>query len=152
MTQPYSQRPIILVEDDPHHADLITEALQAGGLQNPLVHLDTGRAALDYFFQGAYHEQPRRRDLEDCPCLVILDIRLLDFDGLAVLKRLKQDRLYELIPVVVLSTSTNSRDLKRAYDLQANAYVTKSADYREFFEKVRATGNYWVTVNQSPIP
>lgn len=151
MPQPHSIMPVVLVEDDPHHAELITEALRAGGLQNPLVHVETGLAALDYFFQGAYHEQPRWRDPADCPCLVILDIRLPDLDGLAVLKRLKQDRLYELIPVVIMSTSTNPRDLKRAYDLQANAYVTKSADHREFFEKVRVVGNYWVTVNQSPL-
>lgn len=142
-------RPILLVEDDPHHAELITEALRVGGLENPILLARTGREALEHFFQGAAYGQPRLHRLAECPCCVILDLRLPDIEGHEILKRLKQDRLFELIPVVVLTTSTDERDIKRAYDLQANGYITKVVDYQEFFEKVRHAGTYWVTVNKS---
>lgn len=142
-------RVILLVEDDPHHAELITDALRAGGLENPILFMSTGREALEYFFQHASISQPRLHRLADCPCLVILDLRLPDIEGFEVLKRLKQDRVFELIPVLILSTSADERDLKRCYDLRANGYVTKPVDFQEFFEKVRQTGIYWIRLNES---
>lgn len=151
MTPKVPLKPILLVDDDEHHVELITEALRAGGLGNPILAVQTGQAALDYFFQGPRHGQPRMSNLADCPCLVVLDLRLPDMEGLEVLKRLKQDRVFELIPVMILTTSANERDIKRGYDLQANAYLTKPVEFKEFFEKVRQAGIYWVMINE-PIP
>lgn len=144
-------KPILLVDDDQHHTELIIEALQAGGLGNPIVTRESGHAALDYFFEGPAHERSRFDNIADCPCLVVLDLKLPDMEGLAVLKRLKQDRVYELMPVMILTTSASERDIKRGYDLQANAYVTKPVEFREFFEKVRQAGIYWIMINE-PIP
>lgn len=144
-------KPILVVEDDQHHAELIVEALQAGGLTNRVVTVETGEAALNYFFHEGRLERPRWGDLRDCPCLVILDLKLPDMSGLEVLKRLKQDRIFELIPVMILTTSANERDIKRAYDLQTNAYLTKPVDFTQFFEKVRQAGVFWAMLNeQSP--
>jgi CheY-like chemotaxis protein len=144
-------KPILLVDDDQHHTELIVEALRSGGLGNPIVSLDCGRAALEYFFDGVNHERARYNSLADCPCLVVLDLRLPDMEGLEVLRRLKHDRTYELIPVMILTTSAVERDIRRGFDLQANAYVTKPVDFHEFFEKVRQAGIYWVMVNE-PVP
>jgi CheY-like chemotaxis protein len=144
-------KPILLVDDDEHHTELVVEALRAGGLTNRIISVETGQAALEYFFHNANSQQPRWNDLRDCPCLVILDLRLPDMEGLAVLKRLKQDRVFELIPVMILTTSADERDIKRGYDLQANAYLTKPVDFKEFAEKVRQAGIFWVLINE-PAP
>jgi CheY-like chemotaxis protein len=141
----------VLVEDDPHHAELIIEALGQAGLANPVIRLETGQAALAYFFEGAQWEQARAFAPEARPCLVILDLRLPDLPGLEVLRRLKQDRRLELIPVMVLTTSGEEEDIKRAYDLQANAYVIKPIDYQQFLEKVLEAVRYWVQINE-PLP
>lgn len=151
MTPRVPVRPVVLVEDDPHHAELIRDALEAARLVNPLVTLESGQAALEYFFHQAHSERPRFDRLLDCPCLVILDLRLPDVEGLEVLQRLKQNRLFQLIPVMILTTSAREEDIKRGYDLQANAYVTKPVEFREFCEKVRQAGLYWVMVNE-PVP
>jgi CheY-like chemotaxis protein len=144
-------RPIVLVEDDPHHAELIIEALGQAGLANPVIRLETGQAAFAYFFEGTGREQARAFAPQDRPCLVILDLRLPDLPGLEVLRRLKQDRRLELIPVMVLTTSGEEGDVKRAYDLQANAYVIKPIDYQQFLEKVLEAVRYWVQINE-PLP
>jgi two-component system response regulator len=150
--KPTSQsRPIVLVEDDPHHAELITDALSQAGLANPVIRLETGQAALSHFFEGTRWEQARALAPQDRPCLVILDLRLPDLPGLEVLRRLKQDRRLELIPVMVLSTSGEEGDVKRAYDLHANAYVIKPIDYQQFLEKVQEAVRYWVQINE-PLP
>lgn len=148
MTPTVPVRPIVLVEDDPHHAELIMETLGSARLANPIVIVESGRAALEYFFQHASSEQPRFNTPLDCPCLVILDLRLPDMEGLEVLKRLKQNRLFQLVPVMILTTSASERDIKRGFDLQANAYVTKPVEYQEFCEKVRQAGIYWVMINE----
>jgi CheY-like chemotaxis protein len=139
------------VEDDPHHAEFITEALGAARLANPVVTLESGQAALEYFFHQAYDERPRFDRLMDCPCLVILDLHLPDIEGLHVLKRLKQNRVFKLIPVMILTTSVSEQDIKRGFDLQANAYVTKPVEFQQFCEKVRQAGVYWVMINE-PVP
>jgi len=143
-------KPIVLVEDDPHHADLIMEALRSTPVANPIVTLSSGAEALAYFFGDPHGEQPRLAERE-CPCLVILDLRLPDMPGFEVLRRLKGNRVYELLPVMVLTTSADERDIKRGYDLQANAYVTKPVEFQELFHKVSQAGLYWVMVNE-PLP
>lgn len=152
MTPKVLLKPIVLVDDDEHHVELITDALRAGGLVNPIIALNSGRAALDYFFDGANHERARMESVAGCPCLVVLDLRLMDINGLDVLKRLKQDRLLQLIPVMLLTTSADERDIKRGYDLQANAYLTKPVDFPMFMEKVRQAGIFWVLVNEPSPP
>jgi CheY-like chemotaxis protein len=152
MTPKVSLKPIVLVDDDEHHVELATDALRAGGLANPIIPFNSGEAALDYFFDGANHERARMESLAECPCLVVLDLRLMDIDGLAVLKRLKQDRLLQLVPVMLLTTSADERDIKRGYDLQANAYLTKPVDFHMFIEKVQQAGIFWVLVNEPSPP
>lgn len=144
-------KPILLVEDDPYHADMITEALESAKLANPITAVHSGQAALDYFFEGANYDRPRADRLMNCPCLVVLDLNLPDMEGVEVLKRLKHNRVFEMIPVMILTTSTNDRDIKRSFDYQANAYVTKPVDFHEFFEKVRLAGLYWIMINE-PVP
>lgn len=151
MTPKVPVRPIVLVEDDPHHAELVMEALGAARLANPIITLTSGQAVLEYFFYCGNGERPRFDSLLDCPCLIVLDLRLPDIEGLEVLRRLKQNRLFELIPIMILTTSADERDIRRGFDLHANAYVTKPVEFQEFHEKVRQAGIYWVMINE-PVP
>lgn len=125
---------IIMVEDDDGHARLIEKNLRRAGISNPITHLVTGAQAVDYFFG----ENGVAKRIE--PMLVLLDLNLPELDGYEVLHRLKEDPRTHSIPVIVLTTTDNPREIDRCYELGCNVYVTKPVDYEAFAEAIRKLG------------
>lgn len=138
---------ILLVEDTPDDAELTIMSLKRSGLLNEVVLAEDGLEALDYLFgKGRY----AARDSEDTPALILLDIKMPRLDGIEVLQRLRADERTRLLPVVMLTTSTEDSDLARAYEAGANAYVRKPVSLAEFQEAVRQLGLFWILTNEPP--
>jgi len=137
---------ILLVEDNPADEELTLYALRAQNLANSIQVVRDGAEALDLIFQtGSYEGKTYSR-----PKLILLDLKLPKVDGLEVLRRLKADPSTRTIPVVMLTSSREERDVVESYDLGANSYICKPVDFSQFAEVVRQTGLYWLLVNQSP--
>lgn len=127
---------ILLVEDDPGHARLIIKNLRRANLTNEIVAVEDGQQALDYLFsEGEY-----AGDVPPTPMLVLLDLNLPVLDGYQVLKRMKADERTKRIPVVILTTTDDTREVERCYDLGCNVYITKPVDYQQFSEAIRKIG------------
>jgi two-component system response regulator len=142
-------RVILLVEDNPDDVELTLRALEQHKVANEVVVVRDGAEALDYLFAtGAY----AGRDASRFPQVVLLDLKLPKVDGLEVLRRLRADARTELLPVVVLTTSDEQRDVIGSYKLGANSYVRKPVDFQQFAEAVRQLGLYWLLLNESPPP
>jgi two-component system, response regulator len=140
-------KPILLVEDTPDDAELTTMALKQSGLVNDVIVVEDGLEALDYLFgQGRY----AGRDLTSTPALVLLDIKMPRLDGIEVLQRLRADPRTHLLPIVMLTTSTEEVDLVRSYESGANAYVHKPVSLVQFHEAVRQLGLFWIVTNELP--
>jgi two-component system response regulator len=138
---------ILLVEDNPDDEALTLRALQKNNIHNEVVVVRDGAKALDYLFgTGTY----LGRDTNVLPQVVLLDLKLPKLDGLEVLRRLRADERTKLLPVVVLTTSTEDQDLIDGYSLGANGYVRKPVDFMQFTEAVRHLGLYWLVLNESP--
>lgn len=138
---------ILLVEDNPTDAELATLALKERNLANKLVWVKDGAEALDFLFAtGAYSG----RRIENPPKVVLLDLRLPKVDGLEVLRRLKADAHTKRIPVVVLTSSKEDRDVLASYDLGVNSYISKPLDFDEFAKVVSDLGFYWLLINCPP--
>ena len=135
---------ILLVEDNESHAELVIDCLTENHLARTIYHAGDGREALDYLFhQGRYCEvssSPR-------PQVILLDLRLPKVDGLDVLKAVKGDAELHSIPVVVLSSSSNSNDVDAAYRLNANSYLTKPVSFQDFSSLLSSFGDYWLNRN-----
>ena len=131
-----TQLTILLAEDDPGHARLIVKNLRRGLIANPIVTVGDGQAALDYLFGPAGGNGAA----EVPPLLVLLDLNMPVLDGYQVLARLKADERTRHIPVVVLTTTDDPREIARCYDLGCNVYVTKPVDYEHFSEAIRKLG------------
>lgn len=125
---------IVMVEDDDGHARLIEKNLRRAGISNPITHFITGKQAVDYFFE----DSGASTRVE--PLLVLLDLNLPELDGYEVLKRLKGDLRTRAIPVIVLTTTDNPREIDRCYELGCNVYVSKPVDYEAFAEAIRKLG------------
>ena len=138
---------ILLVEDSDDDADLTIRALRRNNVANQVVRLVDGVEAIDYLSATGEHEG---RDLEDVPELILLDLKLPRRSGLEVLEWLKGDDRYREVPVVVLTSSIEHRDLERAYALGVNSYVQKPVDFGDFSACVTNIGMYWLLVNRSP--
>ena len=138
---------ILLIEDDPAHAEVIHRILSDACLTYRLMHLSDGQAALDYLFR---REEFSAQQLPPLPSLILLDLRLPKVDGLEVLKAIKTDDGLSQIPVVMLSTSAAVEDVKKAYALHANSYLVKPADFVQFRALIEAVGRYWLAWNQNP--
>lgn len=139
---------ILLVEDNPTDAELATLALQERNLANKLVWVKDGAEALDFIFAtGAYGD----RHIENPPKVVLLDLRLPKVDGLEVLRRLKADERTKSIPVVVVTSSKEDRDVLATYDLGVNSYISKPVDFDEFTKVVSELGFYWLLINRPPV-
>ncbi|HYJ89765.1 MAG TPA: response regulator [Pyrinomonadaceae bacterium] len=137
---------ILVVEDNPDDEALMLRALRKNGIANEIVVAHDGVEALDYLFgEGQY----AGRDAEEVPELVLLDLKLPKVDGLDVLRRLRDDDRTKYVPVVVLTTSSEQRDIVESYHLGANSYVTKPVDFVEFMEATRQLGTYWLLLNRS---
>ena len=127
---------ILLVEDDSGHARLIEKNLRRANLNNDLIIVSDGVQALDYVFrQGAYQDRDQTLAL-----LILLDLNLPIIDGYQVLERLKSDEQTKKIPIVILTTTDDPREVARCYELGCNVYVTKPVEYTEFSEAIRQLG------------
>jgi two-component system, response regulator len=138
---------ILLVEDNPDDADLTLRAFKQHKILNEVVLVGDGAAALDYLFgTGAYAD----RDANQMPQLVLLDLKLPKVGGLEVLRRLRADDRTRFLPVVILTSSKEERDIVEAYHNQANSYIRKPVDFTQFAEAARLLGLYWLVLNELP--
>jgi len=138
---------ILLVEDSPADAELTVRALRKQNLANRLHHVQDGAEALDFIFgTGAY----AGRSIDDAPRVVLLDLKLPKVDGLEVLRRMKADPRTRRIPVVVMTSSREERDVVATYELGVNSYVVKPVDFEQFAQAVASLGLYWLLLNQPP--
>ncbi len=138
---------ILLVEDNPDDVQLTLRALKKGNIMNDVVVAPDGVEALDYLFgTGKYSG----RDTKIMPQLVLLDLKMPRMDGLEVLQRIRWDERTRLLPVVVLTTSSEERDRVESYKLGANSYIRKPVDFSQFAEAVRQLGLYWLVLNEAP--
>ena len=138
---------ILLVEDDPNHAELIIRSLIDNLVANQIHHVSDGEAALDYLFR---REEYADAEKSPRPHLVLLDLRLPRIDGLEVLREVKADQDLRRIPVVILTSSEADGDIARAYESHANSYLVKPVDFDKFAQMMRDLGFYWLIWNQHP--
>jgi CheY-like chemotaxis protein len=139
-----SIRPILLVEDNPMDLDLTLQALEGNGVANPIVACRDGEEALEYMNK---HRSPG--DLQ-VPIVVLLDLRLPKVDGIEVLKQARSDPVWRQVPIVVMTTSRESRDIEAAYGLGVNSYIVKPVDFLTFTEVVKSIKVYWLLTNEPP--
>jgi len=137
---------ILLVEDDPQDIELTVTALSEHNLANEIVIARDGVEALDYIYcRGAFAARPKGN-----PILILLDLKMPRMNGVQVLKCLKSDEHMRCIPVVILTSSRETRDLEECYQLGVNAYVVKPVRFTEFIEAVKEIGVFWALINESP--
>jgi two-component system response regulator len=129
---------ILLVEDNPDDVELTRRAFEKSKMLNEIVVASTGQEALDYLSTGV------------APSVVLLDLNLPKIDGLEVLRRIRSNERTKRLPVVILTTSTEEKDLISGYDLGANSYVRKPVDFAQFVEAVRQLELYWLVLNERP--
>ncbi len=140
-------RTILLVEDDPDHEALAIRALRKNNIANHTHVVRDGAEALEYLFTtGRYAD----RNPSHLPRVVLLDLKLPKVDGFEVLQRLRAHDRTRLLPVVVLTSSDEQRDIVRSYDLGVNSYVRKPVDFNQFMEATRQLGMYWLLLNEAP--
>lgn len=139
-------RPILLVEDNPKDIELTLAALAKCQLANDIVVTRDGADALDYLYLRGAHATRQAGD----PAVVLLDLKLPKVDGLEVLERLKGDPQRRQIPVVMLTSSREERDLVKSYELGVNAFVVKPVDFNTFFEAIQDLGMFWAVLNEPP--
>ncbi len=138
---------ILLVEDNPDDVELTLRALKQYHVKNQIAVVRDGAEALDYLFAtGAYAD----RDTSAMPAVVLLDLKLPKVDGLEVLQRMRADERTKLVPVVILTSSKEERDMVNGYKLGANSYVRKPVDFTQFMEAARQLGLYWTVLNETP--
>jgi len=140
---------ILLVEDDPAHAEIVKRNMADFRIANRLYHVEDGQAALDYLYREGGFAGP---DVAPRPDLILLDLRLPKVDGQQVLQRLNEDAALRAIPVVVLTTSRAEVDLMSAYSHGACSYLVKPIDFDKFTELLATFGFYWLIWNQFPHP
>jgi two-component system, response regulator len=139
---------ILLVEDNQDDMDLALHALRREKVANNIFVVRDGEEALDFLFcRGAF----AHRSFEHPPKLVLLDLKLPKVDGTDVLKQVKSDPRTRTIPVVIMTSSKEERDLVKGYDLGANSYIQKPVDFDQFRETVKNVGLYWLVTNQAPV-
>ena len=138
---------ILLVEDNPDDEALTLRALRRSHLLNPIEVARDGVEALDFLFARSRHAA---RATEALPTLVILDLKLPKLDGLGVLKAIRAEMRTRFLPVVILTSSQEERDLISGYELGANSYVRKPVDFNEFIDAAKVLGIYWLMINQLP--
>ena len=139
-------RRILMVEDDARDVELSLTALEQYNLANEVVVVADGEEALDYLYQrGQFMARPNGN-----PAVLLLDLKLPKVDGLEVLQQIKRDDRLKMIPVVVLTSSREERDMVASYQLGVNAYVVKPVDFHEFVNAVKELGIFWALINEPP--
>jgi two-component system, response regulator len=132
---------ILLVEDNPDDAGLTIRALKKYHLANHLLHLSDGEEALNYIFS---------QNLTAIPKIILLDLKMPKVDGIEVLRKIKSDEHKKIIPVVVLTSSKEERDIVESYKLGVNAYIVKPVDFDKFVKAISEIGFFWLLLNQPP--
>lgn len=137
---------IVLAEDNANDVELTLTALRENHVVNEVIVVRDGAEALDYLYRrNGYADRPPGN-----PAVVLLDLKMPKLDGIEVLRQIKSDPAMRSVPVVVLTSSREERDLVRTYDLGVNAYVVKPVDFHEFVEAVKLLGGFWAVVNETP--
>ena len=137
---------ILLVDDSPRDAEMVLNAFEECGLAHKVVRARDGVEALDYLYRREqFAERP-----EGHPSVVLLDIKMPRMDGLEVLRRMKSDPLLQMIPVILMTSSREERDLVEGYKLGANGYMVKSVNFQEFVVAMKRLGEFWAFVNEPP--
>jgi CheY-like chemotaxis protein len=137
---------ILLVEDDPKDVELTLTALEEYNLANEVIVAGDGEEALDYLYCRGNFETRTKEN----PAVLLLDLKLPKVDGLEVLQQIKSDDKLRLIPVVVLTSSREERDMVASYQLGVNAYVVKPVDFHEFVNAIKELGIFWAVINEPP--
>ena len=137
---------ILLVEDDPKDVELTMTALEEYNLSNEVVVASDGEEALDYlYYRGKFQDRSREN-----PAVMLLDLKLPKVNGLEVLEKIKADDALKMVPVVVLTSSREERDMVKSYKLGVNAYVVKPVDFHEFVNAIKELGMFWAIINEPP--
>jgi len=139
-------KPILLVEDNPKDLELTLLALEKSNLANEVVTVRDGKEALDYLFRRGGHAGRQ----EGNPAVILLDLKLPKVDGIQVLEEVKSEPGLQSVPVVMLTTSREEKDLVRSYKLGVNAYVVKPVAFKEFIEAIQDLGVFWAVLNEPP--
>ena len=139
-------RPILLVEDNPMDLDLTLQAFREHSIANPIVSCRDGEEALDYMEE---HQLPNDWQV---PILVLLDLRLPKVDGIEVLRQARKHPVWRQVPIVVLTTSRENKDIETAYEIGINSYIVKPVDFLAFIEMVKTIKVYWLLTNEPPFP
>jgi two-component system, response regulator len=137
---------ILLVEDNPNDAELTLRALKKHQLANKVLHVKDGAEALEFLFANGAYDQ---RKIENTPRVILLDLKLPKVSGLEVLREVKSDERTRVIPVVVLTSSREDRDLEECYALGVNSYIVKPVEFETFVRAVSDMGFYWLLLNQT---
>lgn len=137
---------ILLVEDDPKDVELTLTGLAEYNLANEVIVAGDGEEALDYLYRRGAHTNRQHGN----PAVMLLDLKLPKLNGFEVLEKIRSDESLKMIPVVVLTSSNEERDLVRSYKLGVNAYVTKPVEFHQFVNAVKELGAFWAVVNEPP--
>ena len=141
------KKTILLVEDNPDDELLTIRALKKNNIMNEVVVARDGAEAIDYLFGTGTYEG---RDTSIMPQVILLDLKLPKIDGLEVLRRLREDKRTQFLPVVVLTSSKEDRDLIESYSIGANSYIRKPVDFTQFTKAIGQLGLYWLVLNETP--
>jgi len=140
-------RIILLVEDNPDDEKLTVRSLKKNNVANEVAVAHNGEEALDYLFATGIHADGNRRRM---PAVMLLDLHLPKVDGLEVLRRVRADTRLKHLPVVILTSSNEAKDIADSYDFGANSYINKPVKFEEFSERIRQLGLYWLILNKCP--
>ena len=136
---------ILIVDDSPKDVELTIAALAEKNLANEVVVAEDGEEALDYLYKRG-----KFADVDGFPAVILLDIKMPKMNGIEVLKHIRTDPKFKLIPVIMVTSSREEKDLVESYKLGANSYVVKPVDIVQFIDAIKVLGQYWAVINQSP--
>jgi len=136
---------ILLIEDNPNDAEIAIRALKKNNLANRLVLIKDGEEAINFIFA-----RDKYKGMKNRPKIILLDLKLPKISGLDVLKRIKENSLTKIIPVVMLTSSKEEKDMIESYQLGANSYLVKPVNFEKFTESIKEIGLYWLLLNQLP--